>query len=89
MDTQNQIAELQRQVSDLRKALEALSGEYYRYNFTSQQEFTKYANFTGRIKVPVVSALPATAQIGELVSYSGKLYVCSAANTWVVAGTQA
>lgn len=75
MDTQKQIDELNKKIQDL-------NDEYYRNNFTSHQDFNKYSNFTSRIKIPVVTALPATCEIGELISYGGKLYHCSATNTW-------
>lgn len=72
----------QAQIEQLRKDLNDLIDEVYLNNFTGYQVFTKYADFTNRLKVPVVSALPAKAEIGELVSYGGKLYHCSALNTW-------
>lgn len=75
MDTQIQI-------DNLRRELQELTEEVYRGNFTSQQDFTKYSNFTSKIKIPVVTALPATCEIGELVSYNAKLYHASALNTW-------
>ena len=76
------------ELQKLRKDLQDLIDEVYSNNFTSHQVFTKYCDFTNRLKVPKVSSLPAKAEIGELVVYGGKLYVASALNTWVVAGTQ-
>lgn len=81
MDTEARLTKLERDLVDLNE-------EFYRSNFTSQQDMNKFINCTVRFKVPVVTALPATCQIGELISYGGKLYVASAVNTWVVAGTQ-
>lgn len=68
--------------AQLTKDLQNLTDEVYRNNFTSHQDFNKYCNFTSRLKIPVVTALPANAEIGELVSYAGKLYHASALNTW-------
>jgi len=42
----------------------------------------------GRITCPNLSAVPAIGEIGELCVSGGKLYVCTAANTWTVVGTQ-
>jgi hypothetical protein len=73
---------LQQQVSALQTQLNQLSGEYYRNNFGAYQDFSKYSAFTGRLRVPVVTALSTTCEIGELCSYAGKLYHASALNTW-------
>lgn len=70
------------ELQKLKKDLQDLIDEVYRNNFTSHQDFNKYSNFTSRIKIPVVTALPSTCEIGELVSYNGKLYHASALNTW-------
>ena len=70
------------QIAELNKRIEELEKEFYRGNFSAQQDYTKYSNFVNRIKIPVVTALPATCQIGELISYGGKLYHASAVNTW-------
>lgn len=74
----------------LEQKLQDLSDAYYTNNFSSSQDFQKYSRFNTRIKVPTLAATPSTCEIGELcvVSGTGKLYVCSAANTWVVSGTQ-
>jgi hypothetical protein len=82
--------DLQKQIDQLKADLEALNAEYYTNNFTASQDFNKYSRFNTRIKVPTLSAAPSTCEIGELcvVSSTGKLYVCSAANTWTIAGTQ-
>ena len=80
----------QLQINELSKRLENLENEYFKNNFSAHQDFNKYANFTVRLKVPTATSLPATAEIGELfvVSGTGKLYVCSALNTWSIVGTQ-
>lgn len=83
--------DLQLQVNQLKQQLEALQSEYYTNNFTASQDFNKYVRLNTRMKVPTLTATPSTCEIGELcvVSGTGKLYVCSATNTWTVAGTQA
>ncbi len=72
----------QNRINELEKKVQALNDEFYRNNFTSTQDFNKTSRFNSRLRVPVVTALPATCEIGELCSYSAKLYHCSAANTW-------
>lgn len=84
----NETQVLQEQINKLRSQIEELSNAYFRNNFSQQQIFTKYSQFSDRIKIPVVAALSATCEVGELCSYSGKLYVASAANTWTIVGTQ-
>jgi hypothetical protein len=76
------------EINRLRLELESLKQEFFRANFSTRQDFQKYSDFKSRLKVPVFSALPSTCEVGEVGSYSGKLYVCSAANTWTIVGTQ-
>lgn len=72
----------------LLKRIEALEEAFARNNFSNYQDFNKYCNFTSRLKVPHYTSTPATCEAGEVCEVGGKLYVASAANTWVVAGTQ-
>lgn len=78
------------ELNQLRQRLEALEGDFYRNNFTTSQDFPKYSRFKTRLKVPTLASAPATCEIGEVYvnSGTGKLYVCSAVNTWTIAGTQ-
>lgn len=76
------------EIQALKKELEDLKQEFYLNNFSAQQDFSKRCHFNTRIRVPVVSALPATCEIGELVSYGGILYTASALNTWTKVGLQ-
>jgi hypothetical protein len=78
----------QAQINQLKQELDMLKAEYYRNNFSTRQDFSKYSDFKSKLKVPVFTALPSTCEIGEIGSYSGKLYVCSATNTWAIVGTQ-
>lgn len=79
---------MEQEIQKLKKDLQDLIDEVYANNFTSHQDFNKYSNFTSKIKVPVVTALPTTCQVGEILVYSGKLYVASAVDTWTIVGTQ-
>lgn len=82
-DPQNRIRKLEEEVA-------ALKGAYYSNNFTASQDFQKYSRFNTALRVPTLSSAPSTCEIGQLYcnSTSGKLYVCSAANTWTIVGTQ-
>lgn len=75
-------------LTQLKQKLEALEAEFYRNNFTESQDFNKYSRFNTRLKAPTLAATPATCEVGELCVVSGKLRVCSAANTWTIVGTQ-
>lgn len=80
--------EIQKQLNQLRKDFDALNEEFYRNNFSAQQDFNKKSNFVTRLKVPHYASTPATGEVGEVIEVGGKLYVCSAANTWTIVGTQ-
>jgi hypothetical protein len=82
------IQDLERQVQRLQTELASLSQAYYKNNFTSTQVFNKASNFSSRLKVPHYDSLPATAEVGEIIEVSGKLYICSSANTFSLVGTQ-
>lgn len=74
----------QKKIDELRKDLEDLIAEVYRNNFTSSKDENKYIRFKTRVRVPTYASSPATCEVGELYvnTGNGKLYVCSAANTW-------
>jgi hypothetical protein len=44
--------------------------------------------FYGVIHLPVLTAVPTKGSIGDMVFVGTKLYVCTAANTFTVVGTQ-
>ncbi len=78
------------QIEMLRQELESLRAEFYRGNFSSSQDFTKKVRFQSEVVVQRASTAPAKCEQGALYvnSGTGKLYVCSAANTWSLVGTQ-
>ncbi len=80
--------ELEKTVNKLKQDLESLSGDFYRNNFSSHQDFNKASFFNYRLKVPTYGVLPTTCEEGEVISFGGTLKVCSAANTWTTVGTQ-
>lgn len=80
--------DLQKQVDDLKLQLKELSDVYYLNNFTASQDFNKFSRFNNRLKVPSYASAPATCEVGEIIEVSGKLRICSAANTWTIVGTQ-
>lgn len=79
---------LQQEISLLRQKLEVLTAEVYKNNFSASQDNNKYVRFNSRLKVPHVTALPSTGEVGEILEFSGKLYICSATNTFSLVGTQ-
>jgi hypothetical protein len=76
------------ELTKLRNDFDTLAQEFYRNNFSAVQDFIKYCRFNTRLKVPHYTADPATCEVGEIIEVSGKLKVCSAANTWTIVGTQ-
>ncbi len=67
--------DLQQQINELKELITKGS-------FSSKDVFDKNVQFKGRIKLTPKASLPTTCEIGEITSYGGKLYHCSAANTW-------
>jgi hypothetical protein len=78
----------QKRIAQLEKDLRDLTDEVYRNNFSSSQDFQKKSRFNTGLRVPTLSATPATCEVGEVCCVSGKLRVCSALNTWTIVGTQ-
>lgn len=72
----------------LKQQLEALQAEYYLGNFAGSQDHNKYVRFNSRLKVPHYASTPSTCEVGEICEVSGKLRICSAANTWTIVGSQ-
>lgn len=87
MNKDKQILQLEETITKLQSQLNELSSVVYKNNFTSQQVFNKSSNFTTKLKVPSYSTLP-TCEVGEVLESAGKLYICSATNTWTIVGTQ-
>lgn len=87
-DVQQQVDDHEDALTKLQEAVAALSADYYKNNFESSQDFQKYSRFNTRLKIPHYDVLPVTCHVGELAESGGKLNVCSAVNTWSVAGTQ-
>lgn len=80
----------QTQLQMLRQEIESLKAELYRGNFTGSQDFTKKVRMQTALRLPVYGTAPAKCEQGEVYvnSGTGKAYVCSAANTWSLIGTQ-
>ena len=80
--------ETQKQINTLRKQIEQISTEVFKNNFSSHQDFNKASSFNTKLKVPSYTSVPATCEVGEIIENSGKLLICSTANTWVIVGSQ-
>lgn len=76
------------EINKLKRDLEALTSSFYQNNFLTSQDFNKYSRFNTRLKVPHYDSLPSVCEQSEVIEFSGKLYICSAANTWTIVGTQ-
>ncbi len=75
-------------IENLQRQIDLLKNDFYKNNFSAYQDFSKYSNFTFRLKVPHYASTPATGVVGEIIEVSGILYICSSANTWTKVGTQ-
>ena len=88
-----EIANLQADVLKLKTDFEALNGEYYRTNFSANQDFPKYCSFTSRLKIPHSAADPTFGVVGDIVEVGGKLKICTTASptaaVYTIVGTQA
>lgn len=87
MNSDKQIQSIKEQMGKFQSDLNDLAQNFYKNNFSSHQDFTKACNFSTKLKVPSYSTLP-TCEVGEICESSGKLYICSATNTWTIVGTQ-
>jgi len=87
MNKDKQILQLEETITKLQSQVNEISSVVYKNNFTSQQVFNKASNFTTKLKVPSYSTLP-TCEVGEVLESAGKLYICSATDTWTIVGTQ-
>ena len=77
------------QLQMLKQQVEALQAELYRGNFSGSQDFNKKVRMNTALRLPVYGTAPAKCEQGEVyVNTNGKAYVCSAANTWSLIGTQ-
>lgn len=81
----------QNQIQALKMQLESLQAEFYRGNFSGLQDQNKFVRFNDRLRLPTYASAPSICEQGELYvnSGTGKLYVCSATNTWSLVGIQA
>jgi len=85
--TEQQLAEMQEQISKLKSSLDELSSQFFKNNFSSRQDFNKLSNFSTALKIPSFTTLP-TCEVGQICESAGVAYICSATNTWTIIGTQ-
>jgi hypothetical protein len=86
---------LQDQIQKLFNKVGELEGLVNKNNFNSTQTFNKACIFSDRLRIPVFSSAPTTAEIGDVFSdTSGKVYVCTTASVggagavWTLIGSQ-
>jgi hypothetical protein len=83
-----QILDLENQITSLRQTVENLNAEVFRGNFSARQDFSKYSNFSSTLKVPSYVTAPSKCEIGEIIEVGGKLCICSTANNFTIVGSQ-
>lgn len=89
MNPDLKIKELEEKMVKLQSQLDDLSGNFYKNNFTSSQNFNKDVVFNSRLRVPVYSGAPTISEVGDLIAIGGVLYICTVANSvFTVVGTQ-
>lgn len=78
------------QIEMLKQQIEAMRSEFYLNNFSGSQDFNKKVRMNTTLRLPVYGTAPVKCEQGEVYvnSGTGKAYVCSAANTWTIVGTQ-
>jgi hypothetical protein len=74
--------DLKTQLDTLKKDFEKLKEDFYRNNFSSQQDFNKKVSFNTGLKVPHYDMLPTSGEVGEIIEVGGRLYICQSANTF-------
>jgi hypothetical protein len=79
--------DLKKRIDKLERDFTDLNNEMYKSNFSGQQDFPKYSNFTSHLRIPVYDTKPATCDVGEICSNNGQVYVCTAGNVWVATAT--
>jgi len=74
----------QEQINMLKQQVEALSSEFHLNNFIGSQDVNKYVRYNDRLRTPIYATSPSTCEVGEIYTNTtdGKLYQCSAADTW-------
>jgi hypothetical protein len=72
----------------LKQRFESLNAEFHLNNFEGSQDVNKYVRHNYRLKVPHYAVAPTTCEVGEVIEVAGDLQICSATDTWTVAGTQ-
>lgn len=75
------LEELKNEIAGLKMQISNLQAEFYKNNFKNSQTFNKAVICNDRLRVPVYSSAPAVAEIGDLISVSAKLYICTVAGT--------
>jgi len=87
----NQIQQLNEQITKLQNDVNLLSTQVNKNNFISHQDFTKVCTFTDTLKVPIFTTLPP-CEVGSICAYSTggtyKLMIATDKDTWTIVGTQ-
>lgn len=79
---------MQDDIATLKRDLESLKGAFYQGKFLTSQDFSQYARFNTRLKIPRYSSDPTVGEVGEIIEVGGTLKICSSANVFTIVGTQ-
>jgi hypothetical protein len=90
MENNKQLIQVQENMAALSRKVGEIEALFYKNNFGSTQLFNKDTIFSTSLRVPVYSVAPTVAEIGQLISIAGKLYICTNDGpvTWTIVGTQ-
>lgn len=75
---------VEEQIQILRNDLKSLQDAFYQNNFSGRQDFSKFSNFTTRLKVPHYDQIPPVCEPGEIIEAGGALFICSSPNTFTL-----
>ena len=80
--------QIQDQINQLRKDMDALNSAFYRNNFYGSQDFNKTSRFNTTLKVPHYASAPSSNEVGQLIEVAGVLYISTAVDTFTKVGAQ-
>jgi hypothetical protein len=80
----DKITKIEQQINAISRQLEEMNKDVFSALYIER----KYADFRNRLKVPNYGSTPSTCKTGELCEVGGKLYICSAVDTWSLVGSQ-
>ena len=81
-------AELPKEPQSQIEMISEINAILSQYNTKIRTSKTIEITGTGRLKLNDLGSVPTTCLVGEVISSGGKLYICSAVDTFTIVGTQ-